>query len=199
MANKFVGETIMTLINRCAWCLSDPLYITYHDEEWGRVVRDDRMLFACLCLEGMQAGLSWITILKRREHYDEAFDGFDPMLIASYDEDKIHELMQNPGIIRHRAKILAIIHNAKAYLQVTERQSFCDYLYGIINQHGTFPRDNQIMSESDLPAQTQASQALAKQLKKDGFKFVGATTCYAFMQAVGMVNDHVMHCAFRGS
>ncbi|WP_066802832.1 DNA-3-methyladenine glycosylase I [Moraxella oblonga] len=187
----------MTNTQRCAWCLSDPLYVHYHDNEWGRVVCDDRQLFACLCLEGMQAGLSWITILKRRECYYQAFDDFDPAKIAQYDDDKVEKLMQNTSIIRHRAKILAIIDNAKAYLKVTQHQSFCKYLYTILNAHGDFPKDNHPNVLQDIPTKTPASVALAKQLKKDGFKFVGATTCYAFMQAVGMVNDHVMGCDYR--
>ncbi len=182
---------------RCPWCLSDPLYMAYHDEEWGKPVRDDRHLFACLCLEGMQAGLSWITILKRRENYYRAFDGFDPVLIADYDEDKVNELMQNEGIIRHKAKIQAIISNAKAYLKVTQNQSFYGYLYHIICQYDEVPKDNQPTHLSDIPTHTMASKQLAKQLKKDGFNFVGATTCYAFMQAVGLVNDHLMTCEFR--
>lgn len=183
--------------NRCAWCLSDPLYVAYHDDEWGRVIDDDKELFACLCLEGMQAGLSWITILKRREAYYRAFDGFDAQLIASYDENKVNELMNDIGIIRHRAKIMAIIHNANAYLKIKQTESFYDYLYRIVRQYGDFPQDNCPNELKDTPAKTPASTALAKQLKKDGFKFVGATTCYAFMQAVGMVNDHVAECEFR--
>lgn len=183
--------------NRCAWCLSDPLYVAYHDDEWGRVIDDDKELFACLCLEGMQAGLSWITILKRRGAYYRAFDGFDAKLIASYDENKVNELMNNKGIIRHRAKIMAIIHNAHAYLKIKQTGSFYDYLYRIIRQYGDFPQDNCPSELKDIPTKTPASVALAKQLKKDGFKFIGETTCYAFMQAVGMVNDHVAECEFR--
>lgn len=188
---------VITMTKRCAWCLSDPLYVHYHDNEWGRVVCDDRQLFACLCLESMQAGLSWVTILKRRECYYQAFDNFDPVKIAKYDIHKVDMLMQNTGIIRHRAKILSIIDNAKAYLNITKHRSFCEYLYCIINEHGDFPKDNLPSTLQDIPTKTPASIALAKQLKKDGFKFVGATTCYAFMQAVGMVNDHVVDCDYR--
>ncbi len=182
---------------RCAWCLSDPQYVSYHDDEWGKPIYDDKTLFACLCLEGMQAGLSWITILKRRDNYYRAFDDFNPKLIAQYDDDKINELMNDEGIIRHRAKIQAIINNAKAYLVITQNQSFYEYIHQIISQHDKFPKDNQPITQKDIPLSTVASHHLAKQLKKDGFSFVGATTCYAFMQAVGLVNDHFMDCEFR--
>lgn len=184
------------MTHRCAWCLSDPMYIAYHDNEWGKPVYDDDTLFAMLCLESMQAGLSWITILKRRDGYYRAFDGFDATKIATYDDAKVDKLMLDAGIIRHRAKILAIINNAKAYLKIKQYQSFSDYLWGITTADGK-PIDNCPADLSGIPAQTDVSVRLAKQLKKDGFKFVGATTCYAFMQAVGMVNDHVADCAFR--
>lgn len=187
----------MTNKIRCSWCLSDPIYMSYHDNEWGKVIYDDDELFACLCLESMQAGLSWITILKKRDNFYHAFDGFNAHKIAQYDDDKIHELLNNDGIIRHQAKIKAMVSNAKAYLAIKNQQSFYDYLYNIINRYDNFPKDNQPKTTSDIPSQTKISLALSKQLKKDGFKFVGATTCYAFMQAVGMVNDHVIHCDFR--
>lgn len=186
------------MTTRCTWCLSNPIYIAYHDQEWGKPVYDDDTLFALLCLEGMQAGLSWITILKRRDAYYQAFDGFDAAKIALYDDNKIDELMQNTGIIRHRAKIVAIIDNAKAYLKIKQNQSFSNYLWGITTPDGK-QIDNYPSTPNDIPAQTEASIRLAKQLKKDGFKFVGATICYAFMQAVGMVNDHVAECEFRSS
>lgn len=181
--------------NRCAWCLSDPIYIAYHDQEWGKPIYDDQTLFAMLCLEAMQTGLSWLTILKRRANYYAAFDGLDPHKIAQYDEQKVDELMQNDGIIRHRAKIQAIINNAKAYLRIAEQQSFADYLWGLTTTDGK-PIVNRPVQLQDIPTQTDVSAKLAKQLKKDGFAFVGATTCYAFMQAVGMVNDHLQSCDF---
>lgn len=184
------------MTHRCTWCLSDPMYIAYHDNEWGKPVYDDDTLFAMLCLESMQAGLSWITILKRRENYYRAFDHFDATKIAAYDDAKVDQLMMDTGIIRHRGKILAIIHNAKAYLRIKQQQSFSRYLWGIATADGK-PMDHRPATPSNIPTQTDASVRLAKQLKKDGFKFVGATTCYAFMQAAGMVNDHVVACEFR--
>ncbi|MFB6349741.1 DNA-3-methyladenine glycosylase I [Moraxella sp. ZJ142] len=181
---------------RCSWCLSDPTYIAYHDNEWGKPIYDDQALFACLNLEAMQSGLSWITILKRRDGYYRAFDDFDAQKIANYDDAKVAALMQDTGIIRHRAKILAIIANAKAYLAITAKQSFSDYLWGIATPDGKSVI-NHWQTPEQIPAQTEISAKLAKQLKKDGFKFIGATTCYAFMQAVGMVNDHLADCDFR--
>lgn len=187
----------MSTIKRCTWCLSNPMYINYHDNEWGKVIKDDTALFACLCLEIMQSGLSWITILKKRNNFYHAFDDFNPTKIANYNDDKINTLINNAGIVRHQAKIHAIINNAKAYLHITKHQSFYEYLYGIINQYDDFPKDNQPSTLSDIPAQTDISLSLSKKLKKDGFQFVGATTCYSFMQAVGMVNDHMIDCQFR--
>lgn len=186
------------LIHRCPWCGNDPIYIAYHDNKWGKPVFDDRKLFALLNLEAMQAGLSWITILKRQENYYHAFFDFDPAMIANFDDKKIDELMQNTGIIRHRGKIKAIIANAKAYLNIIQHQSFCDYLWAMSpNGLNKIPQDNRPKTLSDIPSYSQHSLKMAKQLKKDGFCFVGATTCYAFMQAVGMVNDHLMTCQFR--
>ncbi len=183
------------MTNRCPWCGSDPLYQAYHDNEWGKPSYDDAYLFAMLCLEAMQAGLSWITILKKRENYYRAFDNFDPIKIAKYDDSKIDELMQNAGIIRHRAKILAIIDNAKAFLKITQHQRFNDYLWNITTIDKQ-PIINHPKTLGDIASSTDTSQKLAKQLKQDGFKFLGATTCYAFMQAVGMVNDHLADCDF---
>ncbi|NSM11426.1 DNA-3-methyladenine glycosylase I [Moraxella bovoculi] len=186
------------IIKRCAWCGDDPIYQAYHDHEWGVPCHDDDKLFAMLCLEGMQAGLSWITILKKREAYYEAFDGFDAVKIAQYDSRKVDELMNNEGIIRHRLKIEAIISNAKAYLKIKQNQSFNDYVWGIVANHQSqTPLINRPKDINDIPTQTQASQALSKQLKKDGFKFVGPTICYAYMQACGMVDDHVIDCTYK--
>lgn len=188
----------MTNIKRCAWCGDDPLYVAYHDTEWGKPVFNDKELFALLCLESMQAGLSWITILRKRENYYHAFRGFDPNIIATFDDKKVDELMQNTGIIRHRGKIQAIIDNAKLYLEISQTQSFSDYLWAMSpNGLDKIPQDNKPKSLSDIPSSTEYSTKMAKQLKKDGFKFLGATTCYAFMQACGMVNDHLIECKFR--
>lgn len=181
---------------RCPWCGDSPLYQAYHDHEWGKPIFDDHALFALLCLEAMQAGLSWITILKKREHYYQAFDDFNPVKIATYDDAKVEELMQNAGIIRHRAKILAIIANAQAFLKITKNQSFSDYLWGMTTDNHT-PIINYPKTLNDIPSSTVISSKLAAQLKKDEFKFLGATTCYAFMQAAGMVNDHLLDCDFR--
>lgn len=187
-----------TTKTRCDWCGQDPLYQAYHDNEWGVVCCDDERLFAMLCLEGMQAGLSWITILKKRAAYYDAFDGFDASKIAQYDDKKVDELMNNDGIIRHRLKIQAIIANAKAYLKIKENGSFSDHVWGIVARHqDKTPLINQPKTTADIPTQTAASIALSKQLKKDGFKFVGPTICYAYMQACGMVNDHVVDCDFK--
>lgn len=175
---------------RCPWCLSDPLYITYHDTEWGKPSFDDHYLFAALCLEGMQAGLSWLTILKRRQHYYDAFAQFDPAVIAQFDQKTIDDLMTNPKLIRHQKKLLAIVTNAKAYLSVTTHQSFSAYLWGIVGTRVV----NYPKTISDIPTQTPTAIALAKRLKKDGFSFVGPKSCYALMQAVGMVDDHLSDC-----
>lgn len=187
-----------SIIKRCAWCGDDPIYQAYHDHEWGVPCHDDDKLFAMLCLEGVQAGLSWITILKKRKAYYEAFDGFDAVKIAQYDSRKVDELMNNEGIIRHRLKIEAIISNAKAYLKIKQNQSFNDYVWGIVANHQSqTPLINHPKDINDIPTQTQASQALSKRLKKDGFKFVGPTICYAYMQACGMVDDHVIDCTYK--
>ncbi len=179
-------------LNRCAWVNSDPLYIAYHDEEWGRPLYDDQKLFELLMLEGMQAGLSWYTILKKRENFLEAFDGFSPHTILKYGPDKIEELMNNAGIIRNRLKIQGVIKNAQAYLDITEETgSFAGYLWSFVD--GT-PIVNRWTSIAEVPASTPASDAMSKALKKRGMKFVGSTICYAFMQASGMVNDHTQDC-----
>lgn len=177
---------------RCPWAGTDPLYISYHDREWGVPVYNDRKLFESLILDGAQAGLSWITILKRRNHYRKAFAGFDPKKIARFKAADIRRLMKNPGIIRNRLKIESAVSNAKAFLKVQdETGSFSDYLWSFI---GGTPVKNKRLTLKDLPAKTPVSDAMSKDLKKRGFSFVGSTICYAFMQAVGMVNDHLVAC-----
>lgn len=177
---------------RCAWVNSDPLYLNYHDNEWGVPVYDDQLLFAKLILDGAQAGLSWITILRKRENYWQAFDNFDPEKIARYDEVKIEELLQNPGIVRNRLKVQAAVKNARGYLAIMEeRGSFSDFLWQFVDGR---PRINHWQNMSEVPAKTPESEAMSKALKKYSFNFVGPTICYAFMQAVGMVNDHTTDC-----
>ena len=177
---------------RCPWAEKDPLLMEYHDMEWGNPVHEENLLFEFLVLEGAQAGLSWITVLKKRESYREAFDNFDPAKIASYDEEKIEELMNNPGIIRNSRKITSTIANAKAVLKIQrEWDSFDKYIWQFV---GGKPVQNKWKHAEDLPSFTPESENMSKDLKKRGFKFVGPTICYAFMQAVGMVNDHVVDC-----
>jgi len=176
---------------RCSWA-SNPLSIRYHDEEWGRPQHDDRILFEFLLLEGAQAGLSWDTILQKRENYRAAFDGFDPERIAHYDRRKMQSLLRNPGIIRNRLKIASAAQNAKAFLSVQkEFGSFDHYIWQFT---GGKPRLNAWRSNQQVPAHTAESDAMSKDLKKRGFNFVGSTICYAFMQAVGIVNDHRVDC-----
>lgn len=178
--------------DRCGWVNSDPLYIDYHDQEWGVPIYDDRLLFEFLNLEGAQAGLSWYTILKKRENYRLAFDQFDAEKIVKYDDQKIAELLNNEGIVRNRPKINAVISNAAAYLRTIEEfGSFSTYIWSFVNGK---PILNEYVSLTDVPATTPISDKLSKDLKKRGFKFVGPTICYAFMQAVGMVNDHLVSC-----
>jgi DNA-3-methyladenine glycosylase I len=177
---------------RCEWSGADPLYIEYHDREWGVPLHDDRRLFEMLILEGAQAGLSWITILRKREAFREAFDSFDPSRVARYDERRIRELLSNPGIIRNRLKIQAAVQNAQAFLKVAEEfGSFDRYIWQFV---GNRPIQNRWRKLQEIPARTKESDALSRDLKKRGFKFVGSTICYAFMQAVGMVKDHVVEC-----
>jgi len=180
---------------RCTWVpLDNPQYVAYHDEEWGVPVHDDRRLFEMLNLEGAQAGLSWITILRRREGYRRAFDGFDPAKIARYQGVKINELMNDAGIIRNQAKIAATIKNARAFLEVVEKTgSFDRFLWQFV---GGQPRVNHWRA-GEVPADTAESKAMSKELKRRGFGFVGSTICYAFMQAVGMVDDHIDTCFRR--
>ena len=182
----------MDVNNRCSWCGDDPLYVQYHDEEWGVPIYDDQLLFAKLILDGAQAGLSWITILRKRENYWQAFDQFDPEKIARYDEAKIAELLQNPGIVRNRLKVNSAVKNARGYLNIMEKEgSFSDFLWQFVNGR---PIQNAWQTMSNIPAETKESQAMSKALKKQGFSFVGPTIVYAFMQAVGMCNDHVVSC-----
>ena len=177
---------------RCAWVGDDPLYIAYHDEEWGVPLHDDQRLFEMLILEGAQAGLSWITILRKRENYRLAFDHFDIETVARYDVAKIEELLANPGIVRNRRKIEATVQNAKAFLAIQEAfGSFDTYIWQFV---GGQPIQNAWTSLSDIPAKTPESTAMSKDLRQRGFNFVGPTICYAFMQATGMVNDHVVDC-----
>jgi DNA-3-methyladenine glycosylase I len=179
-------------MKRCEWAGSEPLYVAYHDQEWGVPQHDDIKLFEMLILEGAQAGLSWSTVLKKRESYRKAFEDFDPQKVAGFDESKIAELLKNPGIVRNRLKINAAVQNAKALLAVQDEfGSFDKYIWGFV---GGEPKVNTWKSLGEIPAQTAESEAMSKDLKKRGFRFVGPTICYAFMQAVGMVNDHVVHC-----
>jgi len=178
---------------RCAWART-PLSIAYHDAEWGVPVHDDRVLFEFLILEGAQAGLSWETILKKREAYREAFAGFDPAKVARFTPLRIARLLQNPGIVRNRLKIASTVGNARAFLRVQkEFGTFDAYLWGMM---GGKPRTNRWRSHQQIPAFTPESDALSKDLGKRGFRFVGTTICYAFMQAVGVVNDHTVDCAW---
>ena len=179
-------------LTRCAWCLQDRLYRDYHDHEWGIPTHDDRELFEMLILEGAQAGLSWYTILKKREDYRQAFDQFDAEKIAHYDEAKVANLLQNPGIVRNRLKVNATIQNAQAYLEVQSAHGSFDQYIWQFTDHQTIVNHPRQLSE--VPATTPASDAMSKDLKKRGFKFIGSTICYAFMQAVGMVDDHVEDC-----
>lgn len=178
---------------RCKWAtdVSD-LYTAYHDEEWGVPLHDEHALFEFLILEGAQAGLSWATILNKRDNYRAAYDHFDPAKVAAYDDAKVKELLANPGIVRNRLKVAASITNAQKFLEVQkEFGSFNSYIWGFVD--GT-PIQNQCLTMADVPAETDLSQALSKDLKKRGFKFVGSTICYALMQAIGMVNDHTVDC-----
>ncbi|MTI67724.1 MAG: DNA-3-methyladenine glycosylase I [Firmicutes bacterium] len=179
-------------MRRCSWVSNDKIYIDYHDNEWGVEVHDDRLLFEYLILEGAQAGLSWITILKKRENYRIAFDNFDAEKIAKYDNDKVNELLNNKGIVRSERKIKATIKNAKAYLKIKkEFKSFDEYIWQFV---GGKQIKNSWKSLKEVPTKTEESKQMSKDLKKRGFKFVGPTICYAYMQAVGMVNDHVVDC-----
>lgn len=176
---------------RCAWCGTDPLYMAYHDQEWGVPVYNERKLFEMLCLEGAQAGLSWITVLRKRDGYRAAFANFDPKILASWSQQRLNALLQDPGIVRNRLKIAAVRTNARAYLDLRAAGSSLDEL---LWQHAPPQRRNRPRGPSAIPATTPASDALSKTLKAHGFKFVGSTICYALMQAVGIVDDHQLGC-----
>jgi DNA-3-methyladenine glycosylase I len=179
-------------LKRCPWCEGDQLYVQYHDQEWGVSEYDNQKMFAMLILEGAQAGLSWITILRKREAYLTAFDQFDPEKIALYDDARIAGLLQNPNIVRNRLKVQSAIKNAQAYLRIMEEHgSFSDFLWQFVDGR---PIQNRWRTMEEVPAQTEVSQAMSKTLKKCGFNFVGPTIMYAFMQATGMVNDHLIDC-----
>lgn len=179
-------------IVRCAWAGSDPLYVTYHDTEWGVPVHDDRLLFEFLLLEGAQAGLSWITILRKRENYRKAFAGFDPVKVARFMEKDLERLLADTGIVRNRLKINSAVNNARAFLEVQDEfGSFSDYSWRFV---GGRPRVNRFKTLKEIPASTPESEAFSRDLKRRGFRFVGPTIIYAHMQAVGMVNDHVVDC-----
>lgn len=179
-------------LRRCAWAGEDPLNVTYHDQEWGVPVHDDHRLFEMLTLEGAQAGLSWLTILRKREGYRQSFVRFDPQRVAGFDQKRIEQLMGNPGIVRHRGKIESTINNARRILALWESGQTLDKT--VWDFVGGVPVQNSWRELSELPSSTPASKAMSKALKKIGFRFVGETTCYAFMQATGMVNDHVLTC-----
>lgn len=177
---------------RCPWCGTDPLYVHYHDTVWGRPEYDELALFEKLCLDGQQAGLSWITILRKQDSYRQAYDDFDPQRIARYDDQKIEELLANPGIIRNRIKVHSIIRNARSFLQMKEQGAdFSEFLWSFV---GGKPLQNRWQSFSDVPVTTAEAEAMSRALKNAGFNFVGPTIVYAFMQATGMVNDHLVDC-----
>ncbi|EFL2531627.1 DNA-3-methyladenine glycosylase I [Escherichia coli O28ac/42:H37] len=179
-------------MERCGWVSQDPLYIAYHDNEWGVPETDSKKLFEMICLEGQQAGLSWITVLKKRENYRACFHQFDPVKVAAMQEEDVERLVQDAGIIRHRGKIQAIIGNARAYLQMEQNgEPFVDFVWSFVNHQ---PQVTQATTLSEIPTSTSTSDTLSKALKKRGFKFVGTTICYSFMQACGLVNDHVVGC-----
>ena len=177
---------------RCPWAGSDPLYVSYHDQEWGRPLHDDTRLFEMLVLEGAQAGLSWITILRKRERYRQVFDGFDPRRVARYTPAKVRKLLQDPGIVRNRAKVEGAVESARAFLEAAlEHGSFDRHVWAFV---GGRPIRNRWRTPADVPSETEESRALSRDLRKRGFTFVGPTICYAFMQATGMVDDHLVTC-----
>ena len=182
----------MTQLSRCSWCGEDPLYQQYHGKEWGVPCRDDRTLFEFVVLEGAQAGLSWITILRKRENYRKAFANFDVQQVAAFDEDDIERLLQDPGIVRNRLKVASAVSNARCFIEVQEQfGSFNEYIWGFVDG---VPITNQWSSETQVPASTGLSDRISKDMKKRGFKFFGSTICYAHLQATGVVNDHIVGC-----
>ena len=192
MMPQTTEATNLMALSRCGWATADPLYIAYHDREWGTPLHDDRGLFELLILEGAQAGLSWITILRKRESYRAAFDDFAPSKVAGYGKRKLAELLDNPGIIRNRLKTEAAVVNAKAFIEVQRHfGSFDTYIWQFVNH---MPVQNSRRGRGDIPSSSKESDATSKDLRKRGFKFVGTTICYAFMQATGMVNDHIVDC-----
>ncbi|MEM7743827.1 MAG: DNA-3-methyladenine glycosylase I [Pseudomonadota bacterium] len=180
--------------SRCGWCGTDPFYVAYHDDEWGRPDTDGRALWEKLILDGFQAGLAWITILRKREAFRAGFDGFDPVKVARYGEDDVARLLADPGIVRHRGKIEATIGNAQAYLRVEEREGFARFLWQFYDFQ---PLQNAPETLEDVPAETPVSREMSKALKAEGFKFCGPTIVYAFSQACGLVNDHLAGCPSR--
>ena len=183
-------------ISRCFWCGTDPFYMAYHDDEWGVPEYDSRALFEKLLLDGFQAGLSWITILRKRDAFREAFDGFEPETMARYNARKLQSLMKNEGIVRNRLKVEASVTNAQAYLKLSETQDFSTYLWNFV---GDKPLQNRFRSRRDVPAATPLAERVSKDLKKRGFRFCGPTIVYAFMQACGLVNDHMVACHRHGT
>ena len=188
--------TVVPLKKRCSWVLSSQLEVDYHDDEWGVPIHEDRLLFEFLTLEGAQAGLSWSTILKKREEYRKAFDNFEPSIIAHYDDNKINSLLANSGIIRNKQKINSVVTNARAFLAIQESfGSFDAYIWLFVDKQ---PLQNAWKNHAEVPAATLLSEIMSKDLKKRGFKFVGSIICYAYMQAIGLVNDHTVDC-FRNA
>lgn len=187
----------MTAVTRCGWVTDDPLYLSYHDEEWGVPVRDDRRLFEMLILEGAQAGLSWLTILKKRARYREVYAGFDPVRVAAFTPARNAELLQDPGIVRNRLKVAAAVDNAQAFLRVQKRNgSFANWLWAFVNGE---PVRNRFRRQDEVPARTTLSDRISKALKADGFRFVGSTIVYAYLQSVGVVDDHLTSCFVRNA
>lgn len=188
------GEDVIT---RCGWVTTNPLYLAYHDTEWGVPEYDDRKLFELLILEGAQAGLSWLTILKKRDNYREAFAQFNPSVIARFGDQRVAQLLANPGIVRNRLKIMATLQNARAFLTLQKESGhFAEFLWAFVKGK---PKQNTWKTLREVPARTSESDAMSKALTQQGFKFVGSTICYAFMQATGMVNDHVVDCFRYGA